>query len=63
MARDQYLPTYKVMGDEMMKFVQDNGLTEINGVTYELVTIDEARQIVSSESYREEFNENFVPTK
>ena len=63
MATDQYLPTYKVMGDEMMKFVTDNGLNEINGVTYELVTIDEAREIVSSDSYRVEFNEDFVPTK
>lgn len=63
MAIDQYLPTYKVMGDDMMKFVEDNGLTEINGVAYETVSIDEARQIVASDSYRAEFDADFVPTK
>lgn len=63
MAIDQYLPTYKVMGDDMMKFVEDNGLTEINGVSYETVSIDEARQIVASDSYRAEFDADFVPTK
>lgn len=63
MARDQYLPTYKVMGDEMMQFVKDNHLTEINDVTYELVSIDEARKIVSTEAYTKEFDESFVPTK
>lgn len=63
MAVDQYLPTYKVMGEEMLKFVQDNGLTEINGVTYEVVSIEEARNIIASESYRKEFDADFVPTK
>ena len=63
MAVDQYLPTYKVMGDEMLKFVQDNGLTEINGVTYEVVSIEEARKIIASESYQKEFDADFVPTK
>ncbi len=63
MAVDQYLPTYKVMGDEMLKFVQDNGLTEINGVTYEVVSIEEARKIIASEFYQKEFDADFVPTK
>jgi len=63
MARDQYLPTYKVMGDEMLKFVKDNNLTEVNETAYELITIDEARKIVSAEAYTVEFNESFVPTK
>ncbi|HHW93094.1 MAG TPA: sugar ABC transporter substrate-binding protein [Clostridiaceae bacterium] len=63
MATDQYLPTYKVMGEEMLTFVKDHNLTEINGVSYATVTIDEARKIVSSESYRKEFDATFVPTK
>ncbi|MCI9601180.1 MAG: sugar ABC transporter substrate-binding protein [Lachnospiraceae bacterium] len=63
MATDQYLPTYKVMGDEMLKFVQDNGLTEINGITYKVVSIEEARKIIASESYQKEFDKDFVPTK
>lgn len=63
MAIDQYLPTYKVAGDEMIQFINDNGLTEIDGTTYSVVTIDEARQIVDSASYRVEFNDSFVPTK
>ena len=63
MAIDQYLPTYKVMGDEMLQFVQDNGLTEINGVKYEVVSIEEAREIIDSASYRKEFDDSFVPTK
>ena len=63
MAIDQYLPTYKVAGDVMIQFIEDNGLTEIDGTTYSIVTIDEARQIVDSASYRVEFNDSFVPTK
>lgn len=63
MARDQFLPTYKVMGEEMLAFVKDNDLTRINDVTYDLVTIEEARKIVSSEAYTKEFDDSFVPTK
>lgn len=63
MVRDQFLPTYKVMGDEMIEFIEDNNLTEINSTAYELVTIEEARKIVSADAYTIEFNESFVPTK
>lgn len=63
MARDQFLPTYKVAGEEMMQFIEENGLTEIDGNTYEVVSIEEARKIVDSSSYREEFNRDFVPAK
>ncbi len=63
MAIDQYLPTYKVMGDDMRALVDAAGLGEIDGTTYSFVTIDEARVIVGADSYRAEFDENFVPTK
>lgn len=63
MAIDQYLPTYKVAGDEMLQFIEDNGLTEIEGNSYSVVSLEEAREIVDAASYREEFNDSFVPTK
>ena len=63
MARDQFLPTYKVMTDEMFSFVQERGLETINNVTYDFVTISEARRVVGSEYYRREFDASFVPTQ
>jgi ABC-type sugar transport system substrate-binding protein len=63
MAIDQYLPTYKVMTDRVRKIIEDAGLKTINGVTFDFITIDEARRKGSPESYRKEFDKSFVPTK
>ena len=63
MARDQFLPTYKVMTDEMFEFVQERGLTVINNTEFDFVTIPEARRVVGSDYYRREFDASFVPTQ
>ena len=64
MAKDQYLPTYKVPGEKMRPVVEEAGLEKgEDGTQYQIVTVEEAKEIGSPEGYKEEFNENFVPTK
>lgn len=64
MAKDQYLPTYKVPGEEMKSVIEDAGLaTGEDGTEFEIVTVEEAKEIGSPEGYRQEFGEDFVPTK
>jgi ribose transport system substrate-binding protein len=65
MALDQYLPTYKIMGDGVRKIAEDAGFQTLNSVGYKFITIDEARKLGAPESYRVEFGPgpNFVPMK
>ena len=65
MAFDQYLPTYKIMGDKVRQIATDAGFQTLNGVSYKFVSINEAREIVSPESFRKEFGPGpgFVPQK
>ena len=64
MAKDQYLPTYKVPGEKMKPVVEEAGLEKgEDGTQYQIVTVEEAKKIGSPEGYKEEFNEDFVPTK
>ena len=64
MAKDQYLPTYKVPGEKMKPVVEEAGLEKgEDGPRSQIVTLEEAKKIGSPEGYKEEFNEDFVPTK
>jgi ribose transport system substrate-binding protein len=65
MAFDQYLPTYKIMGDNVRKIVENAGFKTLNGVNYSFVTINEARNLLAPESFRKEFGPGpgFVPQK
>ncbi|MDO4274974.1 MAG: sugar ABC transporter substrate-binding protein [Eubacteriales bacterium] len=64
MATDQYLPTYKVPGEAIKPVIEAAGLEKgEDGYVYEIVSLEEAKQIGSQEGYVKEFNEDFVPTK
>jgi ribose transport system substrate-binding protein len=63
MAIDQYLPTYKVMTDNVRRIIDAAGLNTVNGVAFDFITVAEARQKGSADSYRKEFDRSFVPTK
>lgn len=63
-ARDQYLPTYKVMSDELKALVEENEINiSADGEEMEIITIDKAKEI--SSGYADEFgpDSDFEPNR
>ena len=65
MAYDQFLPTFPIMGDEVRRIAEEAGLNNLRGVERRFLSINEARELLTPEAFRQEFGPGpgFVPQR